>query len=105
MSTLYRTHFPYCIQAVHYGYVLLNRDYKPIGFMTNDWLNYNSYPIQFDTKSFKSSVVQNLSWEGNTEFPIFLYSDACSPWSSKANETAYFDRLKILGNIKSKPSE
>jgi hypothetical protein len=103
MSTLFRTHFPYCIQAVSDGYVLLNRAYKPIGFMTNDWTNYDSYPIQFHSSSFNESVVEKLSWKGDAEFPIFIYSDGCAPWTSEENEDAYLGRLKILGRLKSKP--
>lgn len=39
-------HLPYCIKKLPSGaYVVLNREYKPLGFKTREHVDYEAYPI------------------------------------------------------------
>ena len=99
MSKLFKTHFPYCISQTKNGYALVNRDYKPLGFLTQQWVNYDEFPVEFDFKSIPEATLKKLSWEGSSEFPVYLYNDGCAPWLSKAHEKAYLAKLSLIGNI------
>lgn len=100
MSNVYKTHFPYCIQQEDEGCVLVNRGYKPLGFITKDWVTYNQHPVVFSGKGLSSAVAQKLSWRSDADFPVYLYNDGCAPWLSKEHEQAYLKRLSVLGAIK-----
>ncbi len=44
-------HLPYCIKRLPDGrHVVLNRDYKPLGFKTREHVEYESYPIAVKLK-------------------------------------------------------
>lgn len=100
MDMLYRTHFPYCIDKTESGYVLLNRKYKPVGFLTNTEVDYSSYPIEFSPASLKEATLKKLSINGETDFPVFLYGNGTLPWSSSENEKAYLEKLSLLAKMK-----
>ena len=41
-----KIYLPYCLlKHASGGYIVLNRNYKPIGFSTNEYLIYEDYPI------------------------------------------------------------
>ena len=88
---------PYCLQKQKDGsYVILNRNYKPIGFNTSDWINYEDYPISLKMKLTKSTV-QLLSIEGGVQGDsLYLYNDGTNPMDSTANMRLYMDKLSIL---------
>ena len=37
-------YFPYCIEKQEDGWVMLNRNYKPVGFNTGEFIKYEDYP-------------------------------------------------------------
>lgn len=90
---------PYCIQRQDDGrYIILNRNYKPIGFTTRtgQWLKYEDYPISLSLKITPTRASQ-LSGEYPPDLKfIFLYDDYTIPTTSKKHMTAYLKKLELL---------
>jgi hypothetical protein len=95
-------HLPYCIEKQEDGtYVVLNREYKPLGFKTRDYIDYSSYPICVRIKGMTARAAAKISYEGSPDVTtIYLYNDACIPTHSKANMDAYLKRLGHLARLK-----
>ncbi|KDN94605.1 hypothetical protein [Hydrogenovibrio marinus] len=100
-----RALFPYCIKQQEDGsYVVLNRDYKPIGFNTRQQVNYEDYPVSFKIPGLSKVVARKLSWEGKDDKTIiYLYNDGTNPKISPENMEAYLERLERLSRLKLEP--
>jgi hypothetical protein len=94
-------HLPYVINQLDDGrYVVLNREYKPIGFRTRDHVDYSAYPIAVRFKQLTKATAQKLSFNGSEDLNrITLYNDGCIPTHSAANMEAYLARLAILAEL------
>lgn len=93
---------PYCLEKQKDGsYVVLNRNYKPLGFKTNEHVDYFAYPVRVKMRGMKSQTAAKLSISGdsNTE-KIFLYNDATVPIRSKKNMEMYLEKLEVLAKLK-----
>jgi len=93
---------PYCLQQQEDGrYAVLNRAYKPVGFFTQDHIEYGNYPILVALR-IRSKTASRLSWnqDGNTS-SIFLY-DGGSPTRSKVKMKSYLERLELLARLKAR---
>lgn len=99
-------YMPYCIDKMPDGkYVVLNRTYKPIGFITHDHIKYDEYPIAAEFVGLNESTAAKLSWNGSQDLSrIYLYNDGTNPLLNDENMTKYLDRLKILSKLKIKHS-
>lgn len=96
------THFPYCLKRQEDGsHVVLNRNYKPIGFMTGERVNYADYPVGVKIKGIGPKTAAQLDWQGrdNTD-EIFLYNDGCIPTADAKSMQAYLARLAKLMALK-----
>lgn len=95
-------HLPYCLQHQPNGtYVLLNREYKPLGFKTREHIDYGAYPIGVKIKGLTAKVAAKLSHKGSSDLSaIYLYDDGSVPTKSKANMSAYLERLAHLAKFK-----
>jgi hypothetical protein len=93
---------PYVLQKKEDGrYIVLNREYKPVGFWTKARVDYEAHPIALKIPGLRASVARKLSWEGDENVDtIYLYSDSCVPTASAANMTAYLKRLAVLAKLK-----
>lgn len=101
MSHEFRSiYLPYCLQKQEDGrFIVLNRNYKPIGFNSLDHFDYNAYPISGKIKELNASAIKKLAWNGILDKGfIFLYNDALIPTRSKENMDQYLERLKILAS-------
>ncbi|TKJ10222.1 hypothetical protein [Halomonas sp. 15WGF] len=100
-DTLRHTHFPYCLDRQADGsYVMLNRNYKPIGFMTSDWVVYEEEPIGVNIKGLTAKKAASISYAGSEDLDrIYLYNDGTTPTTSE-DKAAYFKRLSILMDLK-----
>ena len=67
---------PYAIIEVGDGkYIPVNRDYKPLGVSTDEWVEYGEYPwlhIEAD---------EPIAARGS----FWLFNDACPPWKFQGN--------------------
>lgn len=90
--------FPYCLEKQPDGrYVVLNREYKPVGFNTYEWIKYEDFPVAV-WLSMTPLRASKLSFKGSKDTDhIFLYDDGSNPVRSKANMKAYLSRLELLG--------
>jgi hypothetical protein len=105
LNTFRSVYFPYCLQKVNKGkYVVLNREYKPLGFKTNETINYEDYPIivQMDLLS-RPTFVEKISHNKNpNNESIYLYDDGCIPTHSEEDMEKYLKRLALLASLKLK---
>ena len=92
---------PYCLvkQQDEY-YVVLNREYKPLGFYTKEFIKYEQYPISIHISGLTSEVAKKVSWDksGNLD-NIYLYNDEFNPIRNKKNMDAYLKKLEILAHL------
>jgi hypothetical protein len=102
-STDFRAvYLPYCIEKCPDNtWVVLNRQYKPVGFNTDDFISYEQYPVSAKLKGIGPAVANKLSYTGigNVEGRIYLYNDGCNPTSSKNDMDAYLKKLEILSKL------
>ncbi len=92
-----RIFFPYVLQEQKDGsYIALNRNYKPVGLLSEKWVDYGAYPIGFRFKGLTPEMIRQLSIQARTDGDIYLYDDNCVPTSGKRNMKAYLGKLAIL---------
>lgn len=99
-------YFPYCLQKQPDGsYLILNRNYKPVGFNTRDHLKYEDYPVAVRFARLLGPTAAKLSVHGHADLDnIYLYDDGTIPTDSPANMAAYLKRLETLAGLKVKES-
>ena len=98
----YRAVFmPYCLHKQEDGrYAVLNREYKPVGFNTSDWINYDDYPVCVNIKDLESSTAKRLSCSGSEDTDdIFLYNDGCNPVKDEDYMADYLEKLELLAKM------
>ncbi|MCH2341477.1 hypothetical protein ACGFZ7_16360 [Pseudomonas sp. NPDC047963] len=95
---LRHTHFPYCLDRQEDGsYVMLNRNYKPIGFMTGEWVNYEEHPVSVKLQGITQKLAAELDARGRENMErIHLYNDGCVPTDNAESMQAYLSRLSKL---------
>lgn len=77
-----RNMLPYCIQAFNDGYILLNREYKPLGVWGyDDMVDYKDYNY--------ATITDNRGVK-------YFYGDATNPNNSKFCFDKYFLNLKYF---------
>src|SRR3989338_2611569 len=71
--------FPYCIQKQSDGsWVVLNRQYKPVGFNTSEYIEYEKFPVSAKLQGIGSAISKKLSYSGDASGDrIYLYNDGC----------------------------
>ena len=93
---------PYCLKKQADGsYVVLNRNYKPLGFKTTEHVEYSAYPINVKIRGIKPQQATKLSISGSNDTDnIFLYNDATVPIRSKKNMDTYLEKIAMLAKLK-----
>ena len=92
-----RISLPYVLQEQEDGsYTALNRNYKPIGFRTDRWVDHRAYPIGFRFRRLSADTIRKLSIQEHAKGDIYLYDDNCVPTDGKRKMTAYLQRIAIL---------
>jgi len=95
-------HLPYCIRKLPNGsYVVLNRDYKPIGFRTTRQVDCEAYPIGVKFKRLTVKTVAKLSCQASPDINnIYLYHDGSQPTANAKNMEEYLERIRVLAALK-----
>ena len=102
VSTDFRAvYFPYCIEKQADGtWVVLNRQYKPVGFNTSDFISYEEFPVSAKLKGIGPGVMKKLSYSGEVQGDrVYLYNDGCVPTHSTPNMNSYLKKLAILAKL------
>lgn len=99
-STLLYTHFPYCLRRVGAAWLVLNRNYKPIGMSTRDTVAYEGDRslVRIDHRSIAAirRAAYRVQDEGGDSETIYFYGGSSVPWRSERDGEAYFARLQPL---------
>lgn len=95
-------YLPYCLKRLSNGrYVVLNREYKPLGFNTHEHLNYEDYPIAAKIKGITKKLASEISIDGSSSLDeIFLYNDKTNPSSNSKNLKEYLKKIERLTKLK-----
>ena len=101
LNNFRQIHLPYCLERQKNGeYVVLNRQYKPVGFYTYNFINYDEFPISVPFKITKATA-KKLSFDGSDDLQtIYLYNDGCLPDSDKKKHGCLFSQTSIANEIK-----
>jgi hypothetical protein len=97
-----RVFLPYCAQKLKDGsYILLGREYKPVGSLETGWSEWEEHPIVYEVEGLTPKMAAELSWNRNSNVErIYFYNDGCRPWDSKKHFEAYDKRVaKFLGLV------
>jgi len=94
-------YLPYCIQQNPDGsWVVLNRNYKPVGFNTEDYIKYEDFPVSTKFKGLGPATLKKLSWSGEvSDGCVYLYNDGTNPLNSPADMKAYLKKLELLAKL------
>jgi hypothetical protein len=96
-------YMPYCIEKQKDGrYVVLNRDYKPVGMATESYVHYDDFPVAVQLKGLTARIAKKVSFgdgAGISGDRIYLYDDSCIPTRSAENMSDYMRRLAILAKL------
>jgi hypothetical protein len=95
-------YMPRCIKRENDGtYVVLNREFKPIGFKTSEFITYEEYPVCVKFKKMDPRTAKKLSvHEEYDPDCIYLYSEMRDLLDNEENMKKYLEKLAILSKWK-----
>jgi len=99
-------YFPYCLEQQEDGsWVLLNRNYKPVGFNTGDFIRYEEHPVSIRLRGIGPATLKRLAFDGEIKGEgakpyVMLYNDGCVPTLSTDHMASYLQKLEILMKLK-----
>lgn len=108
VSNVRAVYFPYCLERQEDGsWVILNRNYKPVGFNTDDHIEYENYPVAMKQR-ISEATLRKLSFRGGADEVdaaikrgrVYLYNDGTVPTHDAASMQAYLKRVEILLKLK-----
>jgi hypothetical protein len=89
---------PCCLKKQEDGcYVLLNREYKPVGSLTSESINYAGLGKLKITKALAQKLTD---YEHSRIEQIFLYNDSTNPVLSKRDMDDYLAKLALLAKLR-----
>jgi len=84
---------PYDVESIGDSkQIILNREYKPVGSMTREWVTYEDYP-HLHTQLAADAM---MMFAHRPQSPGYLFHDGCPPWDSRADAERYLERLRRL---------
>lgn len=94
----------YCLDRLADGsYVALNRHYKPIGYASTEWVEYENLPIRFKFKrELRPADVAALSVHGDPSAERIYLHLGPNP-TDEADWVAYSKRLRMLAAMTVSP--
>lgn len=104
---LRRALLPYCVKRLEDGsYLLLNRDYKPLGVFSADWVVYEEHPSRFRfVDPLTPEDIRALCVYNGKEVDGLYLCDGGAPMGSAATWKAYSDRMRHLAGLKIEPAQ
>jgi len=94
-------YLPYCLRLQNNGtYAVLNRNYKPVGFNTESWIDYDDFPVTSKIERIGPGTAKKLSYNNSSDVStIYLYNDGCNPVNSNSDMENYLKKLRILAKL------
>jgi hypothetical protein len=95
-----RKSLTYCAHRRGDGkYILLDRDYKPMGWKGDGWADYDAWPSAFSVK-ITPEMAAKLSHDRSADLEwIWFYNDGCPPWGHPDHRTDYQMRLEMFFDL------
>jgi hypothetical protein len=96
-------YFAYCLhQRSDKVWIILNRNYKPVGTLSDEWVDYDSIPSSLCIQKITRTQAAKLSYDGSPENTgrIYLYDDGCTPTLNKKHMDAYLSRISVLMSLR-----
>jgi hypothetical protein len=107
---------PYCVHFLDQRtLVILNRQYKPIGMTTRDWVEYEPHAFKIGRKLTHRQIeaivggnqakdpkrmAKDLAiYDAGQEVQFWLFYDGNAPWRGAKSWAEYAGRLERLGAI------
>jgi len=100
------THLPYCLQRTSDGrWLVLNRNYKPLGTMSKEWVDYDAHPARLKlhvrtVAAIAKAAVNVITDKAGAPEVVYFYDDGCIPTESAANWSAYNKQLSRVMHAK-----
>ncbi len=67
-------YFPYCLhQREDKRWIILNRNYKPVGALSGDWVDYDAVLSDMCIKSITPTQAAKLSYTGEPDNHLRIY--------------------------------
>ena len=95
-------YLPYCIELQEDGsWVVLNREYKPVGFNTKKNIKYSEFPVATKFKGLGPKKLAKLSYTGKVEGTrVYLYNDGTNPLHGAPEMEQYLSKLELLAKLR-----
>lgn len=91
-----RSWLPYSCHSLEDGaHILLNRHYKPVGQVGDEWANYAEFPYLH--ARLETGLRKCFTAKGSSDG--YLFNDGCPPWQSRKDAAAYVERLQSLSQV------
>lgn len=92
---------PYCIKKMEEdSWVFLNRNYKPVGLRTDEFVDYRRHAINV---RLTFSTLQKLSFRDLNKdeniHTVVLFNDGCTPYTSKKSMESYLKKLAVIAKL------
>lgn len=90
--------FPYFLDRQADGsWVVLNRNHKPLGLNTSQFVEYGDYPVAIRLNGLTPATLRALSCTDDASGDrIYLYRDECAPTTSPRAMVDYLRKLELL---------
>jgi hypothetical protein len=107
LNSFRKAFLPYVLLKQPCGrYAVLNREYKPVGFNTGNFIHYDEHPVLVRIIGLTPLRASKISVDGSADLDrIRLYDEAYAPTSTPANRSAYFKRLGLLMSLETESDE
>jgi hypothetical protein len=110
LGDFFRINMPYGMKRNDKNeWFVFNREYKPLGFNTNENIKEEQHPVYTKYKALTEAKIIKIAWSDNDGirrnekgeiYMFWLYNDATNPKDSPKYWNDYFEKIKILSNLK-----
>ncbi|MCK6690972.1 MAG: hypothetical protein L6Q97_02595 [Thermoanaerobaculia bacterium] len=109
LTDFFRINLPYGIERNDKNeWMAFNREYKPLGWSTTEWVEYEKYPVFAKYKDLTDAKLLKIASEtpgavvkdqDGKIIRAFLYDDNTNPVDNPKYWPAYFERIKSLSKF------
>lgn len=102
LDNFLKINLPYCLKRQDDGsWIVLNREYKPLGFNSRDHVDYSAFPIATRYPALTLEMLERICVDtASNPNEIYLYCDRTTPTDSAEHMAAYLTRIQQLAALK-----